>query len=149
MKTIIATILFATACASSTSTPANNPRVGLAGQPSSSATNELDVCVAVFTRARTCTDQYIPALVDARARHDKPAGIAAEVRADRDGVIAAGKQEWASDSTDEALRANCQRIVATLSDADRADAPVAQGCMAQTDCAAFTACITPVFEKHL
>jgi hypothetical protein len=147
----IAFLLFAAACGSSTTqTPKSDPAVGLSGQPAaSSPTIGLDMCIAGFTRARTCTNEYIPALVDARARVDHPTGIADAVKADRNAVIAKAMEEWAHDSTDDAIRTNCQHIVATLSDTDRADGPTAQACMATPDCAAYTACIMPIFAKHL
>ena len=72
------------------------------------ANADHDLCVAFITHARTCTDQYIPALVDARAAADMPAGIKAEVAKDRDGVIAQAKQEWATDSHRREHRADVQ-----------------------------------------
>jgi hypothetical protein len=107
------------------------------------------LCVKMFVRDRQCTDQYIPALVDARARKDMPAGIAAEVKSDRDGVIAQAKQEWANDSTDAAIDSTCNAIIAHLTDADRADAPTMAQCLEQADCGAYVACQLPVLEKHL
>ena len=106
------------------------------------------LCVEVLTRARTCTDDYIPALVDSRAKIDKPAGIAAEVKVDRAGVIAKAKQEWAEDSKDAAISANCDRMSATMAPEDRAQADAVRACIAK-DCAAFASCIMPIFEKHL
>jgi len=106
------------------------------------------VCVDVFTRSRTCTDQYIPALVDARARYDKPAGAAAAVAADRDGVIAQAKTEWATDSQPAAIDAMCTQVAGSLTDADRADLDGVETCLAAQDCAAYTACIMPYFEKR-
>jgi hypothetical protein len=104
------------------------------------------VCVAMFQRARACTDTYIPALVDSRARHDLPAGIAAQVAADRDGVIAQAKTEWASDSKDDAIAAKCS---ASAAQATADELATVQGCLAKADCTAFTACIMPVFESRL
>lgn len=103
------------------------------------------LCVQVFQRARACTDAFIPALVDSRARNDQPAGIADAVRSDRDGVIAQAKTEWATDSTDDAIAANCQKL-GTVADPGQVD--TARGCLSQADCAGFTTCVIPVFEKH-
>ena len=108
----------------------------------------MQLCTEVMTRNRTCTDTYIPALVDARAKYDKPPGIADKVRADRDGIIARAKEEWASDSTDDAIRETCTQIMAHLTDDDRADAPKAHECLALSDCGAYTTCIMPQFEKR-
>jgi hypothetical protein len=113
------------------------------------ASDDHALCVKMFDRNRTCTDQYIPALVDARARKDMPAGIAAEVKSDRDGVIAQAKQEWAKDSTDEAIESTCNAIVAHLSDADRADETAISQCLEKSDCGEYVTCQTPVLEKHL
>ncbi|HSK00612.1 MAG TPA: hypothetical protein VK932_05200 [Kofleriaceae bacterium] len=105
-------------------------------------------CVDVFTRNRTCTAQYIPALVDLRAKYDQPPGIAAEVAADRANVIAQANEEWAVDSTPEAIDATCTKIAASLSPGDQADLGGVQACLAIGDCAAYTACVMPYFEKR-
>jgi len=135
------------ACGTTEAAPAQ-PVSPPKAQRASSDADTQQLCVEVFTRNRTCTDTYIPALVDARAKYDKPPGIADKVKADRDGIIAQAKTEWASDSTDEAIQNMCTRIVATLSDDDRADMPKARECLAAADCGAYTTCIMPQFEKR-
>ena len=119
--------LLAPACGpSNAAAPAPTaPRTAQAG----STGDAKAVCVEVFSRNRTCTDQYIPALVDLRAKHDQPAGIAAEVAADRNGVIAQAKTEWATDSQPAAIDATCTRIAAGLTDADRANLGSTQACL--------------------
>lgn len=109
------------------------------------APDPQSTCVQVFQRARACTDAFIPALVDSRARTNRPAGIADAVRADRDGVIAQAKTEWATDSTDDAIAGNCHQLAGV---ADPGQVDTAAGCLAQADCAGFTSCVIPVFEKH-
>lgn len=133
------------ACSSSEAAPP--PVAPRAAQPASTADGKA-VCVEVFTRNRTCTDQYIPALVDLRARYDQPAGIAAEVAAHRDDVIAQAKTEWATDSQPEAIDATCTQIAASLGEADQASLAGAQACLASQDCGAYTTCIMPYFEKR-
>jgi hypothetical protein len=118
-----------------------------AAQPPS--TDHQALCVQMFTRARTCTDTYIPALVDSRAKLDVPKGIADKVKADRAAVIAEAKQEWAEDSKDDKIAATCQHILASMPSPDPAMTDTVKGCLAQADCAGYTTCITPVFEKHL
>ncbi|MDB4956180.1 MAG: hypothetical protein JWO36_3749 [Myxococcales bacterium] len=113
-----------------------------------SPADDKALCVQVFTRARTCTDDYIPALVDSRAKLDQPPGIAAQVKADRAAVVATAKQEWADDSQDAKISANCDQMSAKMTGDDRAQANAARDCIAK-DCPAFAACITPIFEKHL
>lgn len=110
---------------------------------SSSIASADDTCAQVFRQQRTCTDKYIPALVDLRAKLDLPAGIKSKVASHRDDVIAQAKDEWKKDSTDDAIAATCKKIPA--------DAPVAdaKACLAKTGCDAFVACIIPVTEKMM
>lgn len=103
------------------------------------------LCVEVFTRNRTCTDQYIPALVDLRAKYDQPAGIAAEVAANRADVIARARTEWATDSLPEAIDATCTKLAGSVGEADQAGI---QACLADQDCTAYTSCVMPFFEKR-
>jgi hypothetical protein len=112
------------------------------------AGNGKAVCVELFTRNRTCTAQYIPALVDLRAKYDVPAGITAEVAANRDAVIAIANEEWAVDSTDAAIDATCTKITANLTAADQAEFAPIQACLANQDCGAYTTCVMPYFEKR-
>jgi hypothetical protein len=122
------------------------PAAPARSQPASTG-DARALCVQVFAHNRTCTAQYIPALVDLRARYDVPAGIAAEVAADRGAVIAQANQEWAVDSTDAAIDVTCASVAASTS-IDPADAAGAQACLALADCAAYTTCIMPYFEKR-
>jgi hypothetical protein len=64
------------------------------------------------------------------------------VKKDRNAVIAEAKQEWANDSKDDAIAANCDKMP------DTGDAAAAQACLAKADCKEFTACVTPIFEKQ-
>ena len=146
-RMLLLPLLFAAACGTTEAAPAQ-PQSPPKAQRASSDSDMQQLCVEVFTRNRTCTDTYIPALVDARAKYDNPPGIADKVKADRDGIIAQAKQEWASDSTDEAIQSICTRLVASLSDDDRADGPKARECLAAADCGAYTTCIMPQFEKR-
>lgn len=116
-------------------------------QPASTADAKAG-CVTVFTRNRTCTAHYIPALVDLRAKYDVPAGIAAEVAADRAAVIAHANEEWAVDGTDAAIDATCTKIAANLTEADQASYDGVKACLELADCAAYTACVMPYFEKR-
>jgi len=100
-----------------------------------------DTCTQVFRQQRTCTDKYIPALVDLRAKLDLPAGIKAKVASHRDDVIAQAKEEWKHDSTDAAIEQTCKKIPANAPVAD------AKACLAKSGCDAFVACIIPVTEK--
>jgi hypothetical protein len=106
------------------------------------------VCVEVFTHNRTCTAQYIPALVDLRAKYDQPAGIAAEVAAHRDGVIAQANEEWATDSLPAAIDATCTRLTANAGEGDLEAMGGIQACLSLQDCGAYTSCVMPYFEKR-
>ena len=109
----------------------------------STATGDHDLCVSVMTHARTCTEQFIPTLVDARAAADVPPGIKGEVANDRNGVIAQAKTEWASDGTDANIEKMCQQ---PMPDADaRRDA--AKACDAKADCHEFAECAVPLIAK--
>jgi hypothetical protein len=143
---VSALALLAPACGTSDAAtpPPSAPRTA---QPQS-AGDAKSLCVEVFSRNRTCTDQYIPALVDLRAKYDQPAGIAAEVAAHRDDVIAQAKTEWASDSQPAAIDATCTKIAASMGPGDPSQMAGAQACLEQQDCGAYTACIMPYFEKR-
>jgi hypothetical protein len=145
LSLILAAGLAACGASSSSTTPTSSAK---AAEPASAAPagDAKAVCVQAFTRSRECTDTYIPALVDTRAKLDLPAGIAAKVKADRAAVIAEAKQEWVTDSTDAAIAAMCDKMAGTVSPADVNEA---QGCVAAADCAAFTSCLVPVMERHM
>ena len=123
--------------------PANTPQK----MQASTANADHDLCVAFITHARTCTDQYIPALVDARAAADIPAGIKAEVAKDRDGVIAQAKQEWAVDGDDAHIQQMCspENVAKAANDDTRRQATE---CNAKTDCNDYVARALPVFTAR-
>jgi outer membrane murein-binding lipoprotein Lpp len=104
------------------------------------------VCVATMTKARECTDDYIPALVDARAQADVPPGIADEVKKDRDGVIKEAMGEWKTDSQDANIAAMCDKM-ATDPSVPAEDITAAKDCNAKA-CKEFTSCVMPLFAKH-
>jgi hypothetical protein len=131
------------ACEGAEAKPASTPQK----MQASTATADLDLCVAFITHARTCTDQYIPALVDARAAADIPAGIKDEVAKDRAGVIAQAKQEWSTDSSDATIEQMCSspKLAQVATDEKRQKA---SSCNANTDCAAYAACAVPIFAEN-
>ena len=79
MKSLaVLVIALAAACGTThDATPTAQPTTKL--QAMSSTADNQAFCVQGFQRARTCTDDYIPALVDARVKVDHPPGIAAVV----------------------------------------------------------------------
>lgn len=133
----------AAACSTTDAAPAP------ATPASSAATASTDphaTCVQLMTRNRTCTDEFLPMLVDLRAKHDRPAGIAAEVAADRAGVIAKARSEWATDSTDAAIAQVCSQLIASPAAAHLA---AGTACLAEATCTPYVACIAPIMEQHL
>lgn len=145
---VLAVLAAAASTACSASEASAPPPVAPAQAQAASNPDAKAICVELFTRNRTCTDQYIPALVDLRAKYDQPPGIAAEVAANRADVIALAKTEWATDSTPEAIDATCTKITANLTPADEASFGGVQACLANQDCAAYTTCVMPYFEKR-
>ena len=133
--------------ASGTQTNAQDMR-GPEVKPSAESNEGFDVCVAAFRRQRECTDVFIPALVDARVRADKPAGIAAKDKEmGRDALVAGAKEEWASDSTDEAINATCTKLTG-----DGAGTPEllqkAEACLEKSGCDEFSACAVEIASSH-
>jgi hypothetical protein len=131
------------ACGGSKAAPAETATPAAS---TSSAGDMKALCVKMFTRSRECTSDFIPALVDARARHDVPPGIAEQVKTNRDAVIAEAMKEWENDSKDEAIQPMCEKIGGSPEMAERADE--VNGCMAKTSCPEFVACTMPLHEKH-
>jgi len=146
-RSLIAALVFAplaiAACASSEAAPAQSTTTA---QAASSTGDAQQLCVETFTRNRTCTDDYIPSLVDTRAKLDKPPGIAEAVKNDRNGVIAQAKAEWAEDSKDENIARTCQMLTEKLTDAQTPAMNQARACLAKQTCGDYVACIQPVFE---
>src|SRR5438067_7192500 len=103
LRLAIVAVLALTAC-----DRAETPQTAAARQQLVDATAS---CVRLFQRQRTCTQDFIPALVDLRRSLDRPAGIA---QGDRQETIAAALEEWKSDSTDEAIGTTCDRMAPSL-----------------------------------
>jgi len=145
-KTLFAILISLTpftlvACGSTEAAPAQTAKA-----PPSSTGDAQTTCVEVMTKGRTCTSEFIPALVESRAKHDNPQGIAEAVQKDRNAVVSQALTEWATDSKDEAIARTCQQMVGQAPDAGDVDA--GRACLAQADCAAYVACIIPQFEKR-
>ena len=141
LSTLLAPLALA-ACGGADASPAPRPSATpAASTPVDPAA--LAQCEAFFARARACTDDYIPSLVDVRIELDKPAGIAAEAQqpGGRDTIIAQAMTEWANDSQPAAVTALCNRVLGSMQpgqyDGMQAQA---EACMATTDCAAFATC---------
>lgn len=123
-----------------------SPAARTSATPAASAPADpalLAQCEAFFARARTCTEQYIPTLVDLRISLDKPAGITAWAQrpGGRDEIVQQALAEWADDSQPAAVAALCSKVTAEIP-ADQLAPMRAAGerCMAMTDCGAFSTC---------
>lgn len=137
------------ACGSSSSS-AGSARSAEERAPSAQPTAAADPkasCVAVLQRMRTCTDQFIPALVDLRIRYDRPAGIAAPAAAKgRDALVAGAFKEWAVDSSDEHIAELCGDIDKKMTPALQELVDAGHGCLGQQTCDAAVACVIPLIE---
>src|SRR5689334_16952529 len=104
----LVTAATAAACSASEAAPASP---GAPAQKASTPDPQA-TCVELMTRNRVCTEDFIPALVDARVKYDNPPGIKDQVAKDRDAVIAQAKAEWAEDSKDAAIAEHCKEMAA-------------------------------------
>jgi len=148
----LALFIFLAACAGSDAAPETTPTQSQSADPVPAAAPSLEpTCVRVFERQRSCTDDFIPALVDARIRADVPPGISARAQAgERDALIEEAKSEWANDSQDEAIQATCSRIAGSLSPEQSQQARESMStCLATSACGEFVACIVPAIEQRL
>ena len=145
---LVLSLTLAAACGASEppaagSTQSNAQEVPAPEVKGSAEADSHQTCVAVIRRQRECTDAFIPALVDARVRADMPPGIAQKDKeVGRDALVAMALEEWASDSTDPAIDATCDKA---------ADHPEliekAQACMNQSACDAFSACTVEIVSS--
>jgi hypothetical protein len=141
--------LLALSLAACTASEAAAPPPSSSGKAQPQATGDAKaICVQLFTRNRTCTAQYIPALVDLRAKYDVPAGIAAEVAANRAEVIAHANEEWVVDGTDAAIDATCTQVTANVPPEVVAASQGVLDCLPIEDCTAYTTCVMPFFEQR-
>ena len=150
MKKALMTILFSipltvAACGGKKSEPTTT--TGTASTASTSTAGGKAGCVEVMTKNRECTTEFIPALVDVRAKYNNPEGIADAVKKDRNAVISQATMEWSTDSKDDAIVRTCEKMEAEAPATD-AEAATAKECLAKADCAGYVACIMPQFEKR-
>lgn len=123
-----------------------------AGQQASGGADMEAVCRDSFARQRTCTDDFIPALVDARIELDLPAGIAAEGQKEggRDALITQAKAEWANDSEPAAVAAQCKDMAGKMPAEQKAEVSAEfSKCLASSDCKAHVECVMPITKKML
>lgn len=132
--------------------PAEGTATGTAAAAGDSDLGTL--CRQAMSKSRSCTDLYIPALVDARIQVDRPPGIAAQgnTPAGRDHLIEQARTEWQNDSTPEAIDATCSKMVGAVPDDQRDELGSQVATCLDPDhaaCDAFVACIIPVERAQL
>src|SRR5262245_44615280 len=113
------------------------------------STSAQALCVRSFEKQRECTDTFLPALVDARVRLDKPAGIAAaDKESGREALVAQAREEWKNDSTDTAINDTCAGMIAHGMGTPEMSAAVSS-CLEAPSCADFVPCQIKIIEGHL
>jgi hypothetical protein len=141
--TLLALSLTLAACGPSTSNPKGS--TGLA--PAVAAADAKAGCVKLREKQRSCTADFIPALVDMRVKIDLPPGIAAAARTDgRDALVAKAHEEWKNDSTDASIAAMCEKMPMPPGVTPAQRAAVAK-CLSAPDCKAFVGCFLPILEE--
>lgn len=109
------------------------------------------VCVQSFQRQRECTDEFIPALVDARVRLDAPPGIAdKDQELGRDQLVSMALEEWETDSTDASIEQACTAMTGNLTpEQQQGVADQVGACLDADSCGAFVDCTIPIVEPML
>ena len=132
---LIAAVLFAVAC--------DRPQDPESAAARAQLADARAACVQLVQRQRSCTDAFIPALVDLRRELDNPKGIASAPRAE---LLSAAMEEWKTDSTDSAIAAQCERMAGELPAPAVAES---RRCVAIPECGGFIACTLPLMRQHL
>src|SRR5262245_54286396 len=133
---------FLAACAG-----AETPNENVTSSPAlNEATNAQALCVQSFQRQRECTDAFIPALVDARVRHDRPAGIAAADHSEgRAALVAKALEEWRTDSLDASIHETCAGMISHGAGTPEMSAALS-ACLERTSCGEFVPCQIQLIE---
>lgn len=120
-------------------------------QPMAAGDDPHSVCVQAFQRQRECTNEFIPALVDARVRRNVPPGIAdKDKELGRDQLVAMALEEWKTDSTDEAIEQTCTNMEGNMPPDQQQKMTEQVGeCLGAEACSAFVDCLIPVIESQL
>jgi hypothetical protein len=112
--------------------------------------NPVEVCTNAMHKERECADAFVPALVDLRIRLDNPPGTAHAGRGrGRNRLLTQAHTEFQTDSTDERVTQTCGQFGQMPAAQTGPMVTMMQGCLAETDCAAFVACDMRVQELRL
>lgn len=148
MRTPLAVALALAAC-SPAPEPAAAPPPSAAAAPSASASTPHDVCLVAMKKSRACGELFLPALMDARVRVDRPKGIAARYQAEgREKMLAIAREEFKVDYTDERIAAHCKALSEKPADVQERVIAGDRACLAKTDCEAFVACDVGALEAR-
>jgi hypothetical protein len=149
MKTMIAllpTLLTIAACQNE-EVDANAREVEIErAELASAPTSNGDLCRALMQRQRSCSADFIPALVAARVSAENPEGMRVhEQRIGRQALIAEAFAEWDRDSTAPAIQSMCDDLARSLPAArDGEFRRSASACLAKEGCEPFIACAVPL-----
>jgi hypothetical protein len=111
--------------------------------------NARDVCHVVMRRTRSCEEEYLPALLAMRVRHDEPEGIAARYEAEgEDAMLEIAREEFARDWSDEGIDAHCQRLVEMPADRRAAVVERERACIPARNCAEYVACAVDILDRR-
>ncbi len=147
MRQILCPLSFVTlfaACAG-----ADAPGEGATGSSElTEATAAEALCVQSSQKQRECQDLFLPALVDLRVRLDKPEGIAAmDKEQGRAALVEVAREEYKSDSTDEAISGMCSQISKKMADNKDAVAETRR-CLEAKTCEEMVPCQIKVLENY-
>ncbi len=109
------------------------------------------MCQRYYVRERTCSAEFLSALIDVRAELDMPPGTADEVKTmGHDAVVALARPDWERDSQQPRIDAICTAI-ATRTPAARVDRLLAEGeaCAATTGCTTFARCAVATQRSYI
>ena len=134
-------LLFLAACKTQPETKADEPA------PTAEESSAVAACTQSMTRARACTDAFIPTLVAARVRLDRPSGIAkSDSENGREALIDGAKTEWTRDSQDDVIASRCDAIA---KQAPPEMMKAVNDCLTKQSCEDYVNCYVPVLEPTL
>jgi hypothetical protein len=134
MRTLVLFLLVA--CASSSSGPAAPPPA-----------DPTRTCEDVLRKMRTCSAEFIPALVDLRIQYDRPPGIKSLAEQNgRDALVEGARKEWETDSSDENIVKLCVKMKDESSPEMQELVEAGKKCLEHQACDAAVACVIPLIE---
>ncbi len=65
----------------------------------------------------------------------------------RDALVAEAREEWAVDSTDESIAANCEKMVAAPGGVFHEQRGALEACLERASCQEYVDCVMPIHEE--